>query len=37
VTAVQVSPSNGPTGWQREYNEQARLSRRIEGRLEAAE
>ena len=37
VTAVQVSPSNGPTGWQTEYNEQARQSRRIEGRLEAAE
>ena len=37
VTAVQVSPSNGPTGWQKEYNEQARQSRRIEGRLEAAE
>ena len=31
------SPSNGPTGWQKEYNEQARQSRRIEGRLEAAE
>ncbi len=29
VTAVQVSPSNGPSEWQREYNEQARLSRRI--------
>jgi len=37
VTAVQVSPSNGPSEWQREYNEQARLSRRIEGHLEAAE
>jgi formate dehydrogenase major subunit len=37
VTAVQVSPSNGPSEWQREYNEQARQSRRIEGHLEAAE
>jgi formate dehydrogenase major subunit len=30
VTAVQVSPSNGPSGWQEEYAEQARQSRRIE-------
>jgi formate dehydrogenase major subunit len=37
VTAVQVAPSNGPSEWQTEYNEQARQSRRIEGRLEAAE
>jgi formate dehydrogenase major subunit len=37
VTAVQVTPSNGPTGWQREYEELSRRSRRIEGRLEAAE
>ena len=29
VTAVQVSPSNGPTDWQDEYDEQARRSRRI--------
>lgn len=29
VTAVQVSPSNGPTDWQVDYAEQARLSRRI--------
>jgi formate dehydrogenase major subunit len=36
VTAVQISPSNGPTGWQQEYDEQARLSRRILP-LEAAE
>jgi formate dehydrogenase major subunit len=36
VTAVQVSPSNGPTDWQREYEEQARQSRRI-APLEAAE
>ena len=37
VTAVQVSPSNGPSDWQEEYSEQARASRRIAGRLEAAE
>ena len=37
VTAVQVGPSNGPTDWQNDYNEQARQSRRIAGRLEAAE
>ncbi|CAM5550460.1 formate dehydrogenase major subunit [Aquamicrobium terrae] len=35
VTAVQVAPSNGPSDWQLEYNEQARQSRRIS--LEAAE
>ncbi len=29
VTAVQVSPSNGPSDWQREYGEQAEHSRRI--------
>ena len=29
VTAVQVSPSNGPTEWQEEYDELARKSRRI--------
>jgi formate dehydrogenase major subunit len=29
VTAVQVSPSNGPTDWQTDYEEQARRSRRI--------
>ena len=34
VTAVQVSPSNGPTGWQEDYAAQAALSRRI---LPAAE
>ena len=34
VTAVQVSPSNGPSEWQEEYSEQTRLSRRI---LTAAE
>ncbi|MBN9235035.1 MULTISPECIES: formate dehydrogenase subunit alpha [Phyllobacteriaceae] len=37
VTAVQVAPSNGPTEWQKDYNEQARQSRRIKGHLEAAE
>ncbi|MBL8579175.1 MAG: formate dehydrogenase subunit alpha [Mesorhizobium sp.] len=37
VTAVQVSPSNGPSEWQREYDELAKRSRRIEGHLEAAE
>ena len=37
VTAVQVSPSNGPSEWQREYDELSRRSRRIEGHLEAAE
>jgi len=34
VTAVQVSPSNGPTDWQEDYAAQAALSRRI---LPAAE
>ncbi|GLT00617.1 formate dehydrogenase subunit alpha [Sphingobium jiangsuense] len=29
VTAVQVGASNGPTDWQRDYDEQARRSRRI--------
>ncbi len=29
VTAVQVAVSNGPTDWQREYNNQAEHSRRI--------
>ena len=29
VTAVQVAPSNGPTGWQTSYQGRARLSRRI--------
>jgi len=37
VTAVQISPSNGPSEWQENYNEQARQSRRIAGKLEAAE
>ncbi|HET9628181.1 MAG TPA: formate dehydrogenase subunit alpha [Novosphingobium sp.] len=29
VTAVQVSPSNGPTDWQKDYADQTRQSRRI--------
>ncbi|MQT14203.1 formate dehydrogenase subunit alpha [Segnochrobactrum spirostomi] len=29
VTAVQVAPSNGPSAWQEDYAEHARLSRRI--------
>src|SRR5690606_11796542 len=29
VTAVQVSPSNGPTEWQRDYREHAQKSRRV--------
>ncbi len=37
VTAVQVSPSNGPTDWQREYNDQAKQSRRIAPLVTAAE
>ncbi len=37
VTAVQVSPSNGPSAWQAEYEELSKRSRRIEGHLEAAE
>jgi len=37
VTAVQVSPSNGPSDWQQEYDALSRRSRRIEGQLEAAE
>jgi len=31
VTAVQVTPSNGPTDWQEEYEAQATRSRRIAG------
>jgi formate dehydrogenase major subunit len=37
VTAVQISPSNGPSEWQEEYEALSKRSRRIEGRLEAAE
>jgi formate dehydrogenase major subunit len=29
VTAVQITPSNGPTEWQERYEVQARMSRRI--------
>jgi len=35
VTAVQVTPSNGPSQWQLDYDAQADLSRRISA--EAAE
>ena len=34
VTAVQVSPSNGPSDWQQEYDAQAEMARRV---LPAAE
>jgi formate dehydrogenase major subunit len=34
---VQISPSNGPSEWQKAYDEQARQSRRIEATIEAAE
>jgi formate dehydrogenase major subunit len=39
VTAVQVTPSNGPTGWQEEYQELTERSRRIacEPEMEPAE
>ena len=37
VTAVQISPSNGPSEWQKAYDEQARQSRRIAPVAEAAE
>ncbi len=37
VTAVQITPSNGPTEWQQRYEEQARQSRRIAATVEAAE
>ena len=37
VTAVQISPSNGPSDWQKAYDEQARQSRRIVPAIEAAE
>ena len=36
VTAVQVGASNGPSEWQRDYDEKAKQSRRI-AKLEAAE
>jgi formate dehydrogenase major subunit len=37
VTAVQVTPSNGPTEWQEKYEELARKSRRVAATVEAAE
>jgi formate dehydrogenase major subunit len=37
VTAVQISPSNGPTRWQQEYDDFSRESRRISTVVEAAE
>jgi predicted molibdopterin-dependent oxidoreductase YjgC len=37
VAAVQISPSNGPSEWQKAYDEQARHSRRIAPVVEAAE
>jgi formate dehydrogenase major subunit len=38
VTAVQVSPSNGPTDWQESYEDLTRRSRRIaKDGVEAAE
>lgn len=37
VTAVQISPSNGPSEWQKEYDEQARASRRVAVMGDAAE
>jgi formate dehydrogenase major subunit len=37
VTAVQISPSNGPTEWQEEYRELTEESRRIAPILDAAE
>ncbi|ARS26173.1 formate dehydrogenase subunit alpha [Sphingomonas sp. KC8] len=37
VTAVQVSPSNGPSGWQTAYQDIARRNRQISRDLEPAE
>jgi formate dehydrogenase major subunit len=37
VTAVQVTPSNGPSQWQEEYTAQAEQSRRIAVDVEPAE
>jgi formate dehydrogenase major subunit len=37
VTAVQVSPSNGPTEWQEQYEELSERSRRIAANMVAAE
>jgi formate dehydrogenase major subunit len=37
VTAVQITPSNGPSDWQERYQAHADLSRRISGHASAAE
>ena len=37
VTAVQVTPTNGPSDWQEEYEELTRRSSRIVASVEAAE
>ena len=37
VTAVQVSPSNGPSAWQEEYGELVRQTHRVAPVIEAAE
>lgn len=37
VTAVQISPSNGPSDWQKEYDELTRASRRVVVMGDAAE
>ncbi len=37
VTAVQVSPTNGPSEWQEKYAAMSEASRRIESGIEAAE
>jgi formate dehydrogenase major subunit len=37
VTAVQVSPSNGPSEWQEEYEELVRRNRRVAALVDAAE
>ncbi len=37
VTAVQISPTNGPSDWQEQYRELSEASRRIAGQIDAAE
>jgi formate dehydrogenase major subunit len=37
VTAVEVSPSNGPSEWQEEYERVVRENRRVAAHVEAAE
>jgi formate dehydrogenase major subunit len=37
VTAVQVSTSNGPSEWQKQYRELSEQSRRIASAIDAAE